>query len=42
MLFIINKIFCTKLVQYNEYLVSIVDTDGLVHQHRRISSLTAE
>ena len=21
-----------KLVQYNEYLISIVDTDGLMHQ----------
>ena len=24
------NIFYVKLVQYNEYLVSIVDTDGLV------------
>ena len=30
MLFIISAIFDMKLVQYNEYLVSIVDTDGLV------------
>ena len=27
-----------KLVQYNECLVSIVDTDGLVLQHQGISS----
>ena len=26
-----------KLVQYNEYLVSIVDTDDLVLQHQGIS-----
>ena len=31
-----------KLVQYNEYLVIIVDTDGLVDLHQDISSLTAE
>ena len=30
MLFTINVIFYTKLVQYNEYLVSIMDADGLV------------
>ena len=30
MLFTINEIFYMKLVQYNECLVSIVDTDGLV------------
>ena len=31
-----------KLVQYSEYLVSIVDTDGLVLQHQDISSYSAE
>ena len=31
-----------KLVQYNWYLVSIVDTDGLVLQHQGISSYSAE
>ena len=31
-----------KLVQYNEYLVSIVDTDGLVLKHQDISSHSAE
>ena len=31
-----------KLVQYNEYLVSTVDTDGLVFQHLGISSHSAE
>ena len=31
-----------KLVQYNEYLVSIVDTDGLVLKHQAISSYSAE
>ena len=31
-----------KLVQCNEYLVSIVDTDGLVLQHQDISSQSAE
>ena len=34
--------FCLKLVQYNEYLVSMVDTDDLVLQHQGISSLSAE
>ena len=42
MLFIINVIFCKKLVQYNEYLISTVDTDGLVLQHQAISSHSAE
>ena len=32
----------TKLVQYNECLVSIVDTDGLVLQHQGISSHSAD
>ena len=31
-----------KLGQYYEYLVSIVDTDGLVLQHLTISSHSAE
>ena len=30
-----------KLVQYNECLVSIVDTDGLVLKHQGISSHSA-
>ena len=30
MLFTYVQYFYMKLVQYNEYLVSIVDTDGLV------------
>ena len=31
-----------KLVQYNECLVSIVDTDGLVLKHQAISSRSAD
>ena len=31
-----------KLIQYNEYLVSSVDTDGLVFQHQGISSQDAK
>ena len=31
-----------KLVQHNEYLVSIVDTGGLVLHHQGISSYSAE
>ena len=31
-----------ELVQYNEYLFNIVDTDGLVLQHQGISSHSAE
>ena len=31
-----------KLVQYNEYLISIVDTDGLVLKHQGISSHSAD
>ena len=31
-----------KLVQYNEYLISIVDTDALVLQHQGISSHSAK
>ena len=31
-----------KLIQSNEYLVSTVDTDGLVIQHQSISSHSAE
>ena len=31
-----------KLVQYNNYLVSTVDTDGMVLQHQGISSHSAE
>ena len=30
-----------KPIQYNEYLVSIVETDGLVLQHQAISSNSA-
>ena len=30
-----------KLVQYNEYLVNIVDTDGLMLEHQGISSYSA-
>ena len=43
MLFPINAIFfLKKLVQYNEYLVSSVDTDGLVLKHQAISNHSAE
>ena len=31
-----------KLLQYNEYLVSTVNTDGLVLQHQGISSYSSE
>ena len=31
-----------KLVQYNEYFVSTVDTDGLVLKHQGISSHSAD
>ena len=31
-----------KLLQCNEYVVSQVDTDGLVLQHKGISSYSAE
>ena len=31
-----------NLVQYNEYLVSTVDTDGLLLQRQGISSYSAE
>ena len=31
-----------KLVHYNWYLVSTVDTDGLVFQHQGISANSAE
>ena len=31
-----------KPVQYNECLVSIVDTDGLMFQHQGISSHSAD
>ena len=30
------------LIQYNEYLVNTVDTDGLVPQHQGISGYSAE
>ena len=30
------------MAQYNEYLVSIMDTDGLVLEHQAISSNSAE
>ena len=31
-----------KLVQYNEYLVNTVDTDGLVLKHQGISRYSVE
>ena len=31
-----------KLVEWNKYLISIVDTDGLVLQHQGISSHSAD
>ena len=31
-----------KLVQHNEYLISIVDADGLVLDHQSISSHNAD
>ena len=31
-----------KLVQYNEYLVGIVESDGFVLEHQGISSYSAE
>ena len=34
--------FCNKLVQYNGYLVSSVDTDGVVLWHQGISSYCSE
>ena len=34
--------FYMKLIQYNECLISIVDTDGLVLQHQGISSHSAD
>ena len=34
--------FCVKLVQYNGYSISTVDTDGLVLKHQGISSYSAE
>ena len=33
---------CVKLVQYNEYLVNIVDIGGLVLYHQSISSYSAD
>ena len=36
------NIFYVKLAQYNECLVSIVDTDGLVLWHQDISSHSAD
>ena len=36
-----NVLFCLKLVRYNGYLVSAVDTDGLVLKHQGISSQSA-
>ena len=32
------KYFCMELVQYNEHLISAVDTDGLVLLRQGISS----
>ena len=34
MLFSINEIFLYALIQYNEYIISIVDTDELVPYHQ--------
>ena len=34
--------FCITLVQYDQHLVSIMDTDGLVLWHQAISSHIAE
>ena len=34
--------FCMKLIQYDEYWISTVDTDGLVLQHQGISSHIAD
>ena len=36
-----NDFCCMKLIQYNEYSVSIVVTDGLVLQHQGISNHSA-
>ena len=33
--------FCMHMGQYNEYLISMVDTDGLVLQRQGISSHSA-
>ena len=33
---------CMKLVKYNECLISIVDTEGLVLKHEGISSHSAD
>ena len=35
-------IFFMNLVEYNAYLASTVDTDGLVLEHQAISSYSAE
>ena len=34
--------FCMEALQYNEYLISIVDADGLMLQHQSISSYRTE
>ena len=42
MLFTVQVIYFMKLVQCNEYLVSTVDTDGLVQQHQGTNSHSME
>ena len=37
-----TNIFVVKVLQYNEHLVSPVDTDGLVLKHQGISSHSAD
>ena len=39
-LFVIKVVFWKKLIQYNEYLVSVVDTDALVLYSTRASVAT--
>ena len=34
--------FCLKLIQHHGYLVSTMDTDGLVFEHQGISNHSAE
>ena len=42
MFWAVNDISCIKLVQYNKYLLNIVDTDGLVLKHQGISSFSVD
>ena len=37
-----SVIFSMQLVQYNQCLISIEDTDDLVHKHQGISSHSAD